>query len=376
MRCGFDVPSDASITERFAASEMRRYLEAMLEVRVTPDADVDSIATRREGDEWWDRFDHGITGSGPDSFIVLSEPDRLVLRGGGDRGTLYSVYDVLGREGVGGFCQDPDGEVVPTIANLSITAGERIEEPAFHHREISSPGGPGMTTARSLTGRSNRLNRDFSDLPEGSRMGEARRISSVALDRPQLLVHFRSGGTFRGKSRMVCALQKSTSQTRKRFAPMSARPIPKSSILRKFRHRMTLRSPRGHRIPTVSTGWAHPLVRVPGMPETRRPKFHRGSGRVDESAAHDVHQFDCAKSGSKFSRSKNPASCISELRRSGWGHEDEPNVDRAAGKLRAFGKPMTDPANKRQRERFEEWSRISIRERHSRDLGLHAVAGR
>ncbi len=355
-----DVPSDASITERFAASEMRRYLEAMLEVRVTPDANRSiSIATRREGDEWWDRFDHGITGSGPDSFIVLSEPDRLVLRGGGDRGTLYSVYDVLETGGCRWFLPGPDGEVVPTIANLSIPAGERIEEPAFHHREISSPGGPGMTTAEIVDWEvKNRLNRDFNlrKDPGWAKRGGFPQWHWIAhnysfiLDpeehfeaNPEWFALYKNRRVKLGKeSANVCTTNPEVIDYFANFVIEWFSDHPEGTVF-------PLSPPDG-------------LIRWCECPECLKLGGRNFTAGAEGSMSRRHMTFInsiARKVAPSFPDRKILLLAYQNFVDPVGDMKMEPNVIVQPVNYGAFGKPMTDPANKRQRERFEEWSRIS-----------------
>lgn len=355
-----DLPSDASATEQFAAAEMRRYLERMLKVTVSADAAKSiSIATRRQGDAWWDRFDHGVTGPGPDSFLIQAEPGRLTLRGGGDRGTLYSVYDVLETAGCRWFLPGPDGELVPQIAMLQLSEGKSIHTPAFYQREISSPGGPGMSHADIVDWEvKNRLNRDFNLRREA---GWAERGGFIQWQwiahnyafilppdenfekHPEWFALYKGRRVKLGKeSANICTTNPEVIDYFADFIIMWFADHPDGSVF-------PLSPPDG-------------LIRWCECPECLKLGGKNFTAGPEGSMSRRHITFTNAiarKVGARFPDRKilllayqNFVDPVGDMRM-------EPNVVVQPVNYGAFGKSMLDPANKRQRERFEGWRSIS-----------------
>jgi len=130
-------------TERFAASELARYVKAMsgLDLPVKTDAAPLSgvtfaVGRTRHSAGLGDRFPKGVAGPGADSFVIKVGGDLVVLVGGGDRGTLYSVYEFLERQGCRWFMPGELGEIIPKRESIAAPEGEELHVPDFIQREI------------------------------------------------------------------------------------------------------------------------------------------------------------------------------------------------------------------------------------------------
>ncbi len=96
------VGHDASETELFAAAELQKYIRRIIGTTV-PIANAEddvkgvvlSVGNNKYGKVYESRFSKSIVGPGPDSFVISVKDDLVILAGGGDRGTLYSVYEFL-----------------------------------------------------------------------------------------------------------------------------------------------------------------------------------------------------------------------------------------------------------------------------------------
>jgi hypothetical protein len=359
-----ETPEDASPAELFAAEELSRYLGRMLRVKTVtgPDTSADltiSLGTSREGDAWWSRFPRHLDGPGADSFIITAEPGRLVLRGGGDRGTLYAVYEVLEAAGCRWLVPGPLGEVVPEIEEFTLPGGETTHEPAFFHREISSPGAPGMTKAEIVDWEvKNRLNRDFNlrNEPEWSQRGGGVLWHWIAHNynfmlppeeyfekNPDWFALYKNRRVVLGKeSGNVCTTNPGLIDYFSDFIVKWFDENPEGSIF-------PLSPPDG-------------MIRWCECPDC---------------LALGGRNFTPGPEGSM---SRRQVTFVNEVaRRVGKKHPDrkilllayqnfvdpvedltmEPNVIVQPVNYGAFGKPMTHPANQRQRERFEGWSKVS-----------------
>lgn len=355
-----EIPSDASPTERFAAAEMGRYLGRMLNVKISDQADMTiSIATRRSGDAWWGRFDHGVTGPGPDSFLISAEPGRLLLRGGGDRGTLYSVYDVLETGGCRWFMPGPSGEYVPALQELTLPAGEGVHQPAFYQREISSPGGPGMTNADIVDWEvKNRLNRDFNLRREAgwNERGGFIQWQWIAHNytfilppdenfdkHPEWFALYKNRRVKLGKeSANICTTNPEVIEYFADFVTKWFADNPQGSIF-------PLSPPDG-------------LIRWCECPECLKLGGRNFTAGPEGSMSRRQITFVNAiakKVGVTFPDRKILLLAYQNFVDPVEGMHLEPNVIVQPVNYGAFGKSMTAPENKRQRERFEGWRRIS-----------------
>jgi hypothetical protein len=163
------LPEAPSETERFAASELQRYARQLcgLELAIAQEAEPPQGAAvfwiqRARAPEDLARFDPSVAGPGKDSFHLKVEGRSVRLTGGGDRGVLYGVYELLERQGCRWFMPGPLGEVVPRRADFVLAETDRLFVPRFLQRELAPNGGEGMTPAQVVDWEvKNRLNRDF-----------------------------------------------------------------------------------------------------------------------------------------------------------------------------------------------------------------------
>jgi|GEM_PF-747181 len=137
------ISSNATETEQFAAGELQQYLQKMLgtEFPISTSAPkADAIAFYIGGVDknrpYTSRFDTKVISSGEDSYVVSVKGSNIHLAGGGDRGTLYSVYSFLESQGCRFYAPDDLYEVVPKRANLLIEQQEKTFKPHFIQREI------------------------------------------------------------------------------------------------------------------------------------------------------------------------------------------------------------------------------------------------
>ena len=135
------LPVESTETERFAASELQRYVEKTTGCKL-------KIATERKATEvnfYVGKTVSGLplvkdfasdTGRGMDSFRIRIVDNEVILVGGGDRGTLYSVYHFLETLGCQWFMPGNLGEIVPQHDRVVLNAADETHVPDFILREI------------------------------------------------------------------------------------------------------------------------------------------------------------------------------------------------------------------------------------------------
>jgi len=129
------IPEKRTITEEFAAGELSKYLE-----KITSEK-IDVTSTKKDGDFTFtvgNNLEPGIN-RGQEDYSVRTVENGVVLSGGGDRGTLYSVYEFLERLGCRWYFMDKDDEIVPSMSLedvLKIAKGNLniVESPDFSVR--------------------------------------------------------------------------------------------------------------------------------------------------------------------------------------------------------------------------------------------------
>ena len=168
-----------SATESFAAEELQRYVKLLtgLECPVEKEPRDAQGFTFHVGRTTaalplLPRLDHAVMDIRADSYLVDRRIDRCVFLGGGDRGTLYAIYDFLERQGCRWFQPGPEGEWVPRVKGLDLPVGLQVQRPAFAVREIGFGGE--KTDAENVAlidwAVKNRLNRIYALQPERSRV--------------------------------------------------------------------------------------------------------------------------------------------------------------------------------------------------------------
>lgn len=143
--------SDATPTERFAAGELAKYINAVLGAKVAALGDVDSergitISVGRTdlNESLLGRFHDVPVERLHDSFIVKVSNDSISLLGGGDRGTLYAVYAFLEQIGCRWFGPFTWSQVVPRVDSITIRSQDQLQVPHFIQRSIDGSAPPGV----------------------------------------------------------------------------------------------------------------------------------------------------------------------------------------------------------------------------------------
>ena len=131
--------ADARPVQKTAVDELCTYLGKVtgLTFRTVPESEVAGKAIYLGATKF--AVKHGIDLSSFDKeeWLVREVDGNLVLAGGEPRGTLYAVYHFLEDVvGVHWFAPRPDGEYVPSRAELVVDRIDLRGKPAFVYREI------------------------------------------------------------------------------------------------------------------------------------------------------------------------------------------------------------------------------------------------
>ncbi len=151
----------ASEAERFAAGELRKYVERMSAVKLpirTDDKRAQGnlvlVGTRR--DVFLEKNKIEIPDSlGEEDFVIRVVNDKLFLIGGGDWGTVYAVYTFLEHLGCRWFMPGPFGEVVPRQQTVAVHDLNIVERPSFKYRRLFYFGGTDLDVKWQLQTKSN-----------------------------------------------------------------------------------------------------------------------------------------------------------------------------------------------------------------------------
>ncbi len=150
------VPATASTTERFAAQELQRYLQAISGAELPIVGEGDAVRGARLLVGRTELAEAALADLGtdePEAFIVRTPGDDLLLAGASDRATLYAVYDLLERDlGCRWLGPGPTWEVVPARSTIEVGALDRTERPAMKYRflRMTLAGEPGSWPAQCL----------------------------------------------------------------------------------------------------------------------------------------------------------------------------------------------------------------------------------
>ena len=132
-----------SETERFAAEELKKYLNEMIGIDLPINDDIAklegiviAVGRNRYSKGCENRFDESLVSAGSDSFIIKVQGKSIVLIGGADRGTIYSVYEFLEQQGCRWFYPGKLGEIVPNTNFITVKEGDCVFEPDFVQRSI------------------------------------------------------------------------------------------------------------------------------------------------------------------------------------------------------------------------------------------------
>ncbi|MQY78865.1 MAG: DUF4838 domain-containing protein [Bacteroidetes bacterium] len=139
--------AENNVSENFAASELQAYIEKITSTRLPivhetfgrpficvgnhKETECISVLPRYPGD---------------DSFCVKTLGENILIRGAGQRGTLYGVYAFLERLGCWWFAPDipvlkGHHEYIPSLPVLAIEPFETTERPLMKYRKRDADGG-------------------------------------------------------------------------------------------------------------------------------------------------------------------------------------------------------------------------------------------
>ena len=128
--CAIAVAADASEAEKYAAGELRTFVRRMTGVELP--MVTGNVAAKRERAVVL-RLDASIAGH-PDAFRLTVDGGRLLITGGGGRGVLYGVYELLERFG-GCDWFAPWCEKVPELDSFEVPLNlDFADKPAFDGR--------------------------------------------------------------------------------------------------------------------------------------------------------------------------------------------------------------------------------------------------
>ena len=150
------ISKTPSETERFAAKELRKYIHEMTGVYFPirndrPDTWVSrhgrpllgagdglilAVGANNYSRKYKDKFDRSLIKTGNDSFVISVQDNLVILAGGGDRGTIYSIYELFEQQGYRWFFPGKAGEVAPKKRKIILQNGEKTYEPDFVQRSI------------------------------------------------------------------------------------------------------------------------------------------------------------------------------------------------------------------------------------------------
>ncbi len=142
--CTIVLSSTASKCEAHAAEELKKYVHRISGVDLPIKTDDEKITNHmilvgnsKKLKGLGIMIDFADLGE--EGFVIRTSGDHLVLAGGRERGTLYSVYTLLEEFlGCGWFMPaGPLGEVVPSGGTFSLAGIDRTEKPSFEWRAMS-----------------------------------------------------------------------------------------------------------------------------------------------------------------------------------------------------------------------------------------------
>lgn len=150
------VGANASKSEQHAAEELQKYLKKITGFKIpivkdkTKASDLEIVVgrTNREKDYNIDRDSLGAEG-----FTILWSDKKLVIAGGGDRGTIYGALDFLESLGCRFFAEGV--EKVPSSKTLELEMHEpKTDKPAFEYRDLfwTNTYDPELSTKLRLNG--------------------------------------------------------------------------------------------------------------------------------------------------------------------------------------------------------------------------------
>lgn len=139
--CPIVIAADAPASERYAAQELQHYLERITSVHCSIVLDTNpaprspEILLGNNAHLKQLRLDIDPEKLGPESFVLRTSRNKLIIVGGRPRGTLYGVYAMLeDRLGVRWFT--PEVETVPRTNRIVLAALNETHVPALEYREV------------------------------------------------------------------------------------------------------------------------------------------------------------------------------------------------------------------------------------------------
>jgi len=132
------VPRSASAAEEYAAEELRRHLHAICGVgpqfRSADHIAGPAVHVNDRGAAEAAGIDVAGLSLGPESFHLETRGGEVYILGGGPRGVLYGVYELL--ETLGCRWYTPELTYLPRRADVTLPPQCRTESPAFEFRDM------------------------------------------------------------------------------------------------------------------------------------------------------------------------------------------------------------------------------------------------
>ncbi|MGC9318883.1 MAG: DUF4838 domain-containing protein [Armatimonadota bacterium] len=132
------IPDEATSSERFAAEELRDYVEAISGAQLGIAAEGAAAQGARVLVGRTEPASSALAELGDDeseAFVVRADGEALILAGASDRGTLYAVYDLLEQDlGCRWLGPGPEWEEIPSRPSIEVGEIDRVERPAMKYR--------------------------------------------------------------------------------------------------------------------------------------------------------------------------------------------------------------------------------------------------
>lgn len=127
------ISSDASEQEKYAASELRNYLESITSISIPMETIEGNIISTPVITVGKASEKIGVAGEklGVDDFRIQSAENGLAITGG-KRGVIYGVYELLEKLGCRFFT--PKCEKIPSIPDLELPQINETQKPVFEYR--------------------------------------------------------------------------------------------------------------------------------------------------------------------------------------------------------------------------------------------------
>ncbi|MEW6220251.1 MAG: DUF4838 domain-containing protein, partial [Thermodesulfobacteriota bacterium] len=137
--CSIVIPSKAYDSEKHAAGELQIYFEKMSGARVAvvsedkaPAGCAILVGNTKQGSTIV--TDEEAASLGEEGFVLRARGDKFVIRGGGQRGTLYGVYGLLENHlGIRWLAKDTT--IIPRRQTIDLTSVEDRQRPMMEYRE-------------------------------------------------------------------------------------------------------------------------------------------------------------------------------------------------------------------------------------------------